>query len=96
MRACLKEYVTMTKKISPLTGLKERLHDKGLLLDIISRVQLEKVGGGMFNRKTLANHDSEGVGPRRKIKGPRGLVSYYVEDVLEYAEKRYHVEEDDD
>lgn len=86
----------MSKKRKSLTleELEKRLRRSGndLMLGYISRVELVKRGGGMFNIKTLRNHDSQGIGPRGKISGRRGLVYYPIEGVLEYVAANFYFE----
>ena len=79
----------------PFRVLEEDLR-KDLYFGMLSRKEAEKRSGGVLNRKTLANNDSQGRGPKRKIIGPRGLVSYYVVDLIEHLEKILHVEERED
>lgn len=59
---------------------------------IVARSELGTLTGGFLNPKTMANKDSQGLGPKRKIIGPRGKVAYYVEDIKEWLEENCRVE----
>jgi predicted DNA-binding transcriptional regulator AlpA len=53
---------------------------------IISRDHVEKYLGGVISKKTLANLDSEGRGPKRMRIGRK--IAYLTEDLLEWLSLR--------
>lgn len=63
-----------------------------LPFQIVTRSELGILTGGFLNPKTMANKDSQGLGPKRKIVGPRGKVAYYVADIKEWLEENCRVE----
>jgi len=58
----------------------------GCLPPIISRDHVEKYLGGVISKKTLANLDSEGRGPKRMRIGRK--IAYLTEDLLEWLSLR--------
>lgn len=65
---------------------------KTLPLGIVARSELGRLTGGLLNPKTMANWDSQGRGPKRKIIGPRGKVAYYTEDLIELLKAQCRIE----
>jgi hypothetical protein len=54
---------------------------------LVSRDSVEDFTGGLVNRRTLANLDSQGVGPAGRIRCGR-KVAYQVSHFVEWLEKR--------
>ena len=56
---------------------------------IIARSSIDKFLTD-YRPQTLANEDSLGTGPKNKIKGNRGKVSYYKNDLIDwYINKKF-------
>lgn len=72
--------------------LEKWLSSNGNLFGTLTRSELAKRSGGLFNRKTMANWDSKGKGFKRKLAHEDGRqVAYFIEDVLEYLESKFRV-----
>lgn len=54
---------------------------------ILSRHMAEVHTGGLVNARTLANHDSLGIGPKVRLKIGR-KVGYTRESLVEYLQSR--------
>jgi len=52
---------------------------------IIARCDVEKLTGGLVSQKTLALHDSEGTGPRVRLKFKQ-KIAYPRDYFVEYLE----------
>ncbi len=62
-------------------------HLRENLPPIISRDHVSQILGGVISAKTLANLDSEGKGPKKRIRVGR-KVAYLTDDFLKWLEKR--------
>lgn len=51
---------------------------------IIARSSVDKFFGGLFDRKTLANHDASGTGPKASYAVGKKIV-YRREDLLQWV-----------
>lgn len=72
--------------------LEKMLSSKENLFGIITRSELARRSGGLFNRKTMANRDSKGKGFKRKLEHEDGKqTAYLIVDVLEYIRGKYRV-----
>lgn len=72
--------------------LTARLGQEENIFGIITRVELAKRSGGLFNRKTMANWDSESVGFKRKLsRESDNQAAYYLDDVKEFIRENYRV-----
>ena len=73
-------------------NLEKQLAPEHNIFGIITRVELAKRSGGLFNRKTMANWDSNGEGFKRKLsRESDGQTAYYIEDVKEFIRENYRV-----
>lgn len=52
--------------------------------ETIARSEVEKYTGGLFSRKTLANEDCLGTGPKKPIKLQRGRIGYTKEHLIDW------------
>ncbi|MCC8195187.1 MAG: hypothetical protein LIP28_11140 [Deltaproteobacteria bacterium] len=74
--------------------LEKWFSSNGNLFGTITRSELARRSGGLFNSKTMANWDSRGKGFKRKLVHESGRkVAYFIEDVLEYLGNKYRVVE---
>lgn len=72
--------------------LKQRLSPAENIFGMITRVELAKRSGGLFNRKTMANWDSQKKGFEQKLVNEENQqVAYFIEDVLRYIRDNYRV-----
>lgn len=77
---------------SQIEKLEKQLAPENNMFGIITRVELAKRSGGLFNRKTMANWDSDGKGFKRKLsRESDAQAAYYIEDVKEYIRENYRV-----
>jgi len=56
----------------------------------VSRSQVGKFSGGILHPRTLANLDSQGLGPRNRIKVGR-KVAYPVAELCEWMAERAEI-----
>lgn len=54
---------------------------------VVARTQVRAFTGGALSGKTLANFDSQGIGPENRFRLGRQTV-YPLEDFLKWLEKR--------
>ena len=57
----------------------------------VARTQVDVFSGGLLNPRTLANRDSEGTGPKVKIKMGR-KIAYDKESLIEWMRAHCSVE----
>ena len=55
---------------------------------IISRDHVEELLGGVISAKRLANLDSLGKGPKRRMRVGGRKIAYRTEDLLDWLEAR--------
>ena len=53
---------------------------------IVARSEVGRFSGGLLNPRTIANRDSQGTGPRNRLKLGKS-VGYSVHDLLEWMDK---------
>jgi hypothetical protein len=53
----------------------------------VARQEAKKFSGGIISEKTLANLDSQGIGPAGRLRIGR-KVAYTVESLIEFLESR--------
>jgi len=70
------------QKDSPLRGLAERWPSP-----IVARNQIGEFTNGLISEKHIANLDSQGKGPRGRLK-VGGRVCYTVESLIQFLEER--------
>ena len=56
--------------------------------EVVTRDLVKEFSGGMITSRTLANYDSLGKGPANRFMSGK-KVCYYVDDLIEWLEKRY-------
>ena len=54
---------------------------------LVARSEVSRFSGGTLNSKTMANHDSNGTGPRNRIRIGR-KICYPVSSLIEWLEGR--------
>jgi hypothetical protein len=75
-----------------IENLEKQLVSENNMFGIITRVELARRSGGLFNRKTMANWDSDGKGFKRKLsRESDDQAAYYIEDVKEFIRENYRV-----
>jgi hypothetical protein len=57
---------------------------------LVARSEVSRFSGGLLNPKTLANHDSNGTGPKGRIKCGR-KIAYPVTELVAWLEGRSEV-----
>jgi len=63
--------------------------------EIVARGQVGKFSGGLVNPRALANLDSQGRGPARRIKLGERRVAYPVHDFVCWLRKRCSIIENE-
>ena len=57
---------------------------------VVARQKSDKFSGGILNPKTMANLDSQGKGPKGRIRVGR-KVAYPVDELISWMEQRTEV-----
>ena len=84
----MKDYDMITR----IENLEKQLTPENNMFGIITRVELARRSGGLFNRKTMANWDYSGKGFKRKLsRESDAQAAYYIEDVKEFIRENYRV-----
>lgn len=56
--------------------------------EVVAREMVGEFSGGMIHPRTLANLDSQGLGPANRFTSGR-KVCYFTDDLIEWLEERY-------
>ena len=59
---------------------------------LVPRMNVDEFSGGLLHPRTMANLDSLGEGPKRKVKMGR-KVAYEINSLIEWMRERCSVEE---